>query len=66
MKKKRQSAVQKKAAIKRGLKRSGRLKTTKSEKSKKKLDAIKEKQRLQEKQNEEIRKILESRTQALS
>ena len=66
MKRKRQTASKKKATIKRATKRSVRAKQTQSEKGKKKLAAIEAKQELQRKQDEEIKKILESRTSALT
>ena len=64
MKRKRQTVGKRKATIKRATKRSARVKQTQSEKGKKKMAIIEAKKEIQKKQDEEIRKILESRTQS--
>ena len=65
MKKNKQTTAQKKSTLKRALKRSSRLKKTKSEYPAKKLAEIEEKRKQQAKQDEEIMKILESRKSEL-
>ncbi len=61
MKKKRQTKNKKTAVLKRGAKRNARLRKTQSQKNEKKLVIIEDKKRLKEKQDEEIRKIMQSR-----
>ena len=61
MKKNKLTTKQKKASIKRSDKKNARKKRTKAENNLHKVELIKKKNRLQEKQDEEIMKILQSR-----
>lgn len=66
MKKNKKTAAQNKSAVKRGAKRSARIKKTQGEKNTKKMVIIAEKKRLEQKQNEEIMKIINSRRESIS
>jgi len=61
MKKNKKTTEERKAVIKRGVKRCERLKKTQKEKGEKKTFAILEKKKLKERQNQEIEKILKSK-----
>ena len=61
MKKNKQRTKQRKVTIHRNSKRSKRLRETQKEKNIKKISVIKERNKLIEKQEREIRKLLESR-----
>ena len=61
MKKNKKSTTQKKASAKRGAKRTARLKKTQGEKHIRRKELLDERAKLVAKENEEIRKILESR-----
>lgn len=62
MRKNKLTPTERKSALKRATKRSVRLKKTQSQKNKIKMAIIEEKKKIQKKENEEIMKILKSRS----